>query len=148
MTKTIQELAREALGYFVLKERPNGEAFWAVKEDAPLWIRDLCYRAHDDGEILPDDWRYRFIVEALETLSECEDPYDVYIETYTHSGELLNWFASSLARLQWVQEAVEEMDWEGGFDLLLALQAGQMMEKEHVFNIIRDELSRLVDEQE
>jgi len=148
MPKTIQELAREALGYFVLKERPNGEAFWAVKDDAPQWVRDLCFKAHDSGEILPDDWRYRFVVESLETLSECEDPYDVYIETYTHSGELLNWFASSLARLQWVQEAVEEMDWEGGFDLLLALQAGQMMEKEHVFNIIRDELSRLVDEQE
>jgi len=148
MPKTIQELAREALGYFVLKERTDGEAFWAVKDDSPPWVRDLCYRAHDNGEILPDDWRYRFIVEALETLSECEDPYGVYIETYTHSGELLNWFASSLARLQWVQEAVEEMDWEGGFDLLLALQAGQLAEKEHVFHIVLDELSRLVDEQE
>jgi len=148
MPKTIQELAREALEYFVLRERPNGEAFWAVKEDAPLWIRDLCFKAHDNGEILPDDWRYRFIVESLETLSECEDPYDVYIETYSYSGELLKWFSSSLARLQWVEEAVEEMDWGDRFDLLLALQAGQLHEKEHVFNIVLDELSRLVDEQE
>jgi len=148
MTKTIQELAREALECFVLKERPDGEAFWTLKEDAPLWIRDLCYRAHDDGEILPDDWRYRFIVEALETLSECEDPYDVYIETYTHSGELLNWFASSLARLQWVEEAVEGMDWEGGFDLLLALQAGQLMEKEEVLDLVREFLERMIEEGE
>src|SRR5690606_848180 len=144
---SIQNLAKKALEYFVLKERSDGEAFWTVKEHAPLWIRDLCFKAHDNGEILPDDWRYRFIVESLETLSECEDPYDVYIETYTHSGELLRWFASSLARLQWVEEAVEGMDWGDRFDMLLALQAGQLHEKEHVFNVVLDELSRLADAQ-
>src|SRR5690606_35951892 len=106
MPKTIQDLEGGALGYFVLKERTGGEAFWAVSGDAPQGVRDLCFKAHDNGEILPDDWRYRFIVESLETLSDCEDPYDVYIEVYTHSGELLRWFASSLTRLQWVQEAV------------------------------------------
>src|SRR5690606_4982391 len=144
---SIQNLAREALGYFVLKERPDGETFWTVKDGSPQWVRDLCFKAHDNGEILPDDWRYRFIVESLETLSECEDPYDVYIEIYTHSGELLKWFSSSLARLQWVQEAVEGMDWENSFDILLALQAGQLHEKEHVFNVVLDELSRLADAQ-
>lgn len=144
---SIQNLAREALEYFVLKERPDGETFWTVKEGAPPWVRGLCFKAHDNGEILPDDWRYRFIVESLETLSESENPYDVYIETYSYSGELLKWFSSSLTRLQWVEEAVEGMDWEK-FDMLLALQAGQLHEKEHVFNVVLNELSRLVDAQE
>lgn len=145
---SIQRLAKEARECFVLKERPDGEAFWAVKDGSPPWVRDLCFKAHDNGEILPDDWRYRFIVESLETLSECEDPYDVYIETYSYSGELLKWLSSSLTRLRWVEEAVEGMDWGDRFDMLLALQAGQLHEKEHVFNVVLNELSRLVDEQE
>src|SRR5690606_29296090 len=73
MPKTIQELAREAFEYFVLKERTDGEAFWTVKDNSPPWVRDMCFKAHDNGEVLPDDWRYRFIVESLETLSECDD---------------------------------------------------------------------------
>src|SRR5690606_41625 len=148
MPKTIQELAGEALECFVLKERTDGEAFWTVKDNSPPWVRDLCFKAHDNGEILPDDWRYRFIVESLETLSECDDPYDVQIESYGYAGELLEWLSSSLTRLQWVEEAVEEIGWGNKFDMLIALQAGQLHEKEHVFNIVLDELSRLVDEQE
>src|SRR5690606_2692161 len=148
MPKTIQELAGEALEYFVLKERTDGEAFWAVKEDAPLWVRDLCFKAHDNGEILPDDWRYRFIVEALETLSECDDPYDIQIETYSYAGELLKWFSSSLNRLQWVEEAVEGMDWGDRFDMLIALQAGQLMEKEEVFGLVREFLETKIEEED
>lgn len=145
---SIQSLAREALEYFVLKERPDGDTFWAVKDVSPQWVRDLCFKAHDNGEILPDDWRYRFIVESLETLSECEDPYDVYIETYSYASELLAWLSSSLTRMRWVEEAVEGMDWGDRFDMLIALQAGQLMEKEEVLELVREFLERKIEEGE
>lgn len=145
---SIQRLAKEARECFVLKERLDGEVFWAVKDGSPPWVRDLCFKAHDDGEILSDDWRYRFIVEALEVLSECDNPYDVQIETYSYASELLSWLSSSLTRMQWVEEAVEGMDWGDRFDMLIALQAGQLHEKEHVFNIVLNEISRLIDAQE
>src|SRR5690606_39332623 len=73
---------------------------------------------------------------------------DVCSSDLGYAGELLEWLSSSLTRLQWVEEAVEEIGWGNKFDMLIALQAGQLHEKEHVFNIVLDELSRLVDEQE
>ena len=41
------------------------------QKDAPQWFTDLCHYAH--GDMLPDDWRYEFIQDALNALENDDD---------------------------------------------------------------------------
>ena len=66
----ISKKAKEALAYFEKANRTNGVEFWKVKDGAPQWVTDLCFSAHSEGAMLPDDWRYVFIVEALVALED------------------------------------------------------------------------------
>ena len=33
----------------------------------------VCRKAHDNAQMLPDDWRYEFIEQAVDALAEHED---------------------------------------------------------------------------
>ena len=137
---SIQELAKEAREHFVLKDRRDGDTFWTVKQDAPKWVLDLCFRAHDDGDLLPDDWRYRFIVEALDALSKCDDPYDAQVAADIYVSDLLTWVSSHRSRMKWVDRAAKLQRWHG---LAIALQNGQAMERDHVLGLVRGFLEGL-----
>ena len=66
----VSKKAKEALAYFEKAKRTNGVEFWKVKDGTPQWVTDLCFSAHSEGAMLPDDWRYVFIVEALVALED------------------------------------------------------------------------------
>ena len=69
--ETVQELAKLARCAFTLETREDGSEYWTHNRCAPEWIGELCNTAH--GDMLPDDYRYRFIVQALDALEEAED---------------------------------------------------------------------------
>lgn len=99
----MQKKAMEVLSYFdpdsVLEKR------YLLKPDAPLWVRQLMQLAH--GPLMPDDIRFRFIYEALETIAG-GDPFGPEPDWLT--SDLLNWAASSVYRVGYCDEVLGYYD--------------------------------------
>ena len=137
----IRILAGEALSYFEYRKRNDGTIYWTLREGAPGWMYNLVWESH--GEIFPEDFRYLFIVEALEALAENPEEADSMLEPDIYTSELIKWLnAHPGYRAGLVDEAVSEFGWDG---LFKALQAGQLWEKEYVLDIVREFLEREVE---
>jgi len=131
MNQKIQELAREALFWF-----EHRTWYWTIKNGAPEWVQELVWVAHNEGEILPDDCRYRFIVEALGALAEGEHNLEPDVDI----NRLLSWLDDYPSyRMGIIDEVVSEFGWSGLFE---ALQAGQLKEKEEVLGIVKQFLEK------
>ena len=142
---SLAKIADEAYTHFEKATRTsNGAEFWRVKHGAPEWIRDLCFAAHEAGAMLPDDWRYQFIVEALSAISE-EREDDIEADIYT--GELSAWLASNVNRVEYVDDAVEE--YGGKFPgAIEALQIGQLAEKREVLELVKAYLEEVAEDED
>lgn len=147
---SIQELAKEALQYYKLKTvtRDGQETtIWTHTDDAPEWVRKMTMKAHEG--MLPDDWKFRFVVEALEAIAYSEEGYEdeaiTELEADVYNHELLDWVSSSSIRMKYVDKAVEATEWPGSLAYALAL--GQVDEKQEVCWIVleclRDRLEQL-----
>lgn len=144
MKHEIRILAGEALSYFQHKKRHDGTKYWTVQDGAPEWVHKLTFAAHDEGEIFAEDFRYLFIVEALEALVENPEEPEVLWEPDAYTSELLEWLdAYPSYRINLVDKAVSQFGWSGLFN---ALQAGQFMEKEEVLQLVRAFLERKIEE--
>jgi hypothetical protein len=142
----IRILAGEALAYFEHRKRHNGTKYWAVEEGAPEWVHKLAFAAHAEGDILPEDFRYLFIIEALEALVENPGEPEILWEPDVYTSELLKWLeAYPNYRMGLVDEAVSELGWNGLFD---ALQAGQLKEKQEVLALVWAFLNKRIEEGE
>ena len=140
----IRIIAGEALSYFQHKKRHDGTKYWTVQYGAPEWVHKLTFAAHNDGKILAEDFRYLFIVEALEALAEDPEEPDIVTDVYT--SKLFKWLeARPSYRMGLVDEAVSEFGWNG---LFAALQDGQRMEKEEVLGLVRQFLEKKIEEGE
>lgn len=139
----IRILAGEALAYFECRKRDDGTEYWAVERDAPDWVKDLVWTAHNKGEFLPEDFRYLFIIEALEAIAENPEEPETLLEPSVYLGDLIKWLdARPGYRTCFVDNAVSYHGWDG---LFKALQAGQLWEKEYVLDIVREFLEREVE---
>lgn len=138
--------AGEALAYFEHRKRDDGTECWILEVGAPEWIKDLVWTAHNKGEMLPEDFRYLFIIEALEAIAENPEEPDILLEPDVYTSRLIEWLdAYPSYRTGLVDEAVSQFGWNGLFE---ALQAGQLMEKEEVLGIVRAFLEKRVEEGE
>ena len=148
MNQEIRVLAGEALSWFEYRKRHDGTEYWSVKEDAPEWVKRLVWAAHAKGELLPEDFRYLFVVEALEALAENPEEPGSLLEPDVYTSELTKWLnAYPSYRMVLVDEAVETMsvfDWDG---LFKALQAGQLLEKKEVLQSVRVFLEKKIEEE-
>ena len=135
----VSKKAKEALAYFEKANRTNGVEFWKVKDGAPQWVTDLCFSAHSDGAMLPDDWRYVFIVEALVALEE-----EIELEPDIYTSELCAWLASNVNRVGYVDDARDE--WGDVKSIVDELQLGQLVEKREVFDQVTAFLEALIEE--
>ncbi len=136
-TTSIQTLASTTRALFVEKSRNDGAKFWSYDHnspDVPAWLQPLCFEIH--GDISPDDHKYRFIVEALDALAECDDPEDADVEADIYNHELTTWLGSHGYRPGYCDEALEELggDFESTIQLL---QLGQYAEKREVLDTVR-----------
>jgi len=115
--------------------------------NAPQWVYDLTLTAHDAGEIRPDDWRYAFIMEALNLLADFEDADEAYDSLCgdTYTAELTAWLASSVRRTDYADEGMKGYD--GEFNTFSGLLSyAQYLEKAEVFNAVRSFLEDLDDD--
>jgi hypothetical protein len=149
MTTTLHTLAKQmSLAFEGGTRASTGETFRTLKDDAPEWMTVVCRKAHDDARLLPDDWRYAFIEEAVDALSEHEDAYDARgsLEPDIYTGNLTAWLHSLNSRVYYLDEALAEYGtFRDGFQLL---GAAQMLEKEEVFGQVVAALEDHLDEME
>jgi hypothetical protein len=107
---------------FEKSHRPGGELYTRLREDAPDWLRDAVYEAHD-GEI-PNDWRYD-ICSAL--WDEITDEGNGGMEAWEHSsgladvytGRLLDWLTPG--RLHYIDTVLEEWNEIKSFSTILPI---------------------------
>ena len=144
--KTTQDYAKEALTYFERITRSNDSEAYTTKPETPEWLTDLIRTAH--GDLMPDDWKYEFIHDALLHFEDNDfddedlpEAIDSCVSIYNH--ELLKWVSSNLNRSSYVDDAVNEWMGDKHFDLYEALAAGQYKEIEEVFHSVGDSLKEL-----
>jgi hypothetical protein len=143
VSSSLAKKAGEAYAHFEKATRSSsGADFWRTKDGAPQWVQDLCFAAHGAGAMLPDDWRYVFIVETLAALSEGRED-DIEADDYT--SELSAWLASNVHRTEYVDNAAEECGRSHG-GIVEALQLGQLAEKREVLDQVTAFLENLDEE--
>jgi hypothetical protein len=144
---TIQELATEASRWFTRDKRNDGQEYVHLKDGRPDWLQDLCHEAH--GDMMPDDWRYEFIENAIDALAENDDPDDINLEADIYTHDLTTWLGSRADRFAYCEDAVKEygLDTEN-FSMLDLLQQGQLMEKREVLDLVRAYLEQRAEEAE
>ena len=134
---SVKERAEEALAWFREGERlPEGVRFVTLAHDRPEWLMELVHKAH--GDMLPDDYRYKVIQEALEDIlnndglvednevHEFADNVDVY---------LFAWVSSNLARVAYCDEYMAELPSEKQ-TFCEVLSGGQYLERQEIYQSV------------
>lgn len=134
-------LAGEALAQFEKRTHTDERTFWCLVDGSPVWMRDLCHDAH--GDMMPNDHRYSFIVEALTALAEDDEDGDS-IEADSYTADLTGWIHSRTDRYAYCDQAVEEG--YGFTDTVTLLSLGQLMEKREVFQLVKESLEARIDD--
>lgn len=144
--KTVQELAEKVRKNFVLNERDNGAQYWSYKGVTPAWVQEMCREAHND--MMPDDYKYQFIVDALASIADNEDADDARnsIEADIYTANLTAWLSSNLNRIEYVNQAGNDFGIGVNFDLVQLLQLGQVTEKTEIFESILNSLEEHLEE--
>jgi hypothetical protein len=149
ITAEIIALADEGCKWFTTDTRDDGTKFVKTRDEQPQWLEDLIFTAH--GDMLPDDWRYSFIRDALSTISDAsegsdsQEVCDEYSEPDIYTNELTSWLGSRNDRYGYCDEAVEDL---GAHDVgtIERIGLGQMMEKREVFYSVAQSLAERAEE--
>ena len=137
----IQELATHALTFTESKTRaPQGDEpgtrFYTLTNRYPTWLYDLVYAAHET--MSPDDYKWEYVVDTLDALSEGRDPEDGWteIEADPYTFDLLKWLQSNVERTGFVDEAVREFGYNQESGIMGAIMMGQIQEKQQVWQSV------------
>ena len=108
--------------HFQLKERPNGESFICLKDDAPIELREFVQAVHFDyfDGCLPNDWIYETIHDAFEIL-EVENLDNVNIEGDPYYNNLRKWLENPFAH-EYCNQVMSEVSYNYFFDIILTAQ--------------------------
>jgi hypothetical protein len=139
----LARLAAEANSYL---RRDTARDIRLPADGAPEWFTDLCHHAHAD--MMPDDWRYGFIQDALAALEDGagEDRLDLDA-LYPYTSDRLDWLASHLDRPGYCDEAAEDAGGPAG-DILTFVAWGMDRELREVFGLVRSRLEEIAEEQD
>lgn len=114
----------------------GGGRYVRVRAGAPQWVRDLVRDCH--GDLFPDDYRYEYVLDALEALDETdadEDSARECLSADTYHPDLLAWVASHSDRAGRVHEWVSDYGWPTD-GLYAALQGAQAAERVEVLGLV------------
>ena len=145
---TMHRVAAEALALFTntdtRKSDDTGRNIWTIADHSacPKWVRDMCHAAHtdDDGaDMMPNDWRYEMIVEALDVLSDTTNEDDAQARADEHEPPGYNrdrmlWLSSHSFRPAYCDEAAKESG--GELDTLDRIAEGYLLEWRRVFAVV------------
>lgn len=128
----IQDIARQMADALIEDTRNDGSTFVHLRHKSPEWTTEAAHAAH--GDMLPEDTRYRMIREVCEAIADADDgDIEVYevvaplVDVY--NAKLTAWLASSIHRIGYVDEALEEM---GVMNFTSVLMLAQQKEYEEI----------------
>lgn len=140
---TTQQLAAELGAAFEGATRPDGSTYRRLRDGSPEWMTDAIRAAHSNADILPDDWRYAMIEAAADIMAEADDLDDAActLEPDVYTSELAAWLASNTNRQDYCDQSMQEQGQPSStFELL---QRGQLLEREEVYQQLRQALEAL-----
>jgi len=149
-TKTIQELAKEMGKNFLCKIRTNGDTYMVLKKKIG-WQKDIIKACHDIDDVIPNDYVYQFISDAVDIIAEVDgddidtikdnlhEPLDSSVDIY--NADLLKWVITNPSFSCWVDQAIEEM---GCTEHFKSLMVGQYLQREAIAFKIVDMLNEMV----
>ena len=139
--ETVQELAKLARCAFSLETRPDGSEYWTANRCAPDWISELVRTAHGDMFFL-EDYKYQFIVDALDELEEAEDldeaGHQWDFEPYL--SRLADWLGSHNHRFSYCDDWAKEIGFANVKDTYYLLAGGHLQERLEVLHSVRASL--------
>lgn len=141
---TLQELATKVRKEFTQDTRTATGTFWKRDSNAGDWIYDMCHDVH--AGMFPDDYKYEFIVEALDLLADYGDPDDILndLQPDVCNHELIDWLGSHGERQGYCDEIMQEgTNYQTIMDVIMA---GQLREKEEVLGLVRQALEDRLEE--
>jgi hypothetical protein len=145
---SIQELAREFSGHFKKQTQNSGDVIVITDEESPEELDELVQEAH--GNMFPDDLRYEFIRDAMNSISDSDNPeddagelVDSDVDIYTH--DLTKWLGSRNDRFNYVDEAVKEFG-HSDEGVIKEIMMGQYKEREEVFFSVLEGLKKILED--
>ena len=115
-----------------------------------IWVnnnpdyQELFFHAHDS--MLPDDHKYRMIHSILQEMDDTEEYDDLCIDDLIpiYTNELISWLESSISRLSYCDQYLEEYGEIS--DTISLLSGGYMMELNEVYYLINEWLDENTEE--
>ena len=150
--QSIQDIAREMSEAFQTKSRDNGDNYVTLRDGSPEWMGEVVRGAHDD--MLPDDFRYQVIREAVDAIADAEGSRDDIrdelagefaddVDIYNH--DLTAWLGSHSSRPGYCDEALNEFGRESAEGVMALIGMGQYMERREVFDSVLSSLEQRAD---
>ena len=146
----LTNIATTACAQLETRTRHDGTRYIAAIFDAEPWIQGLCRAAHADGAMLPDDFRYEMIRDALAYISECdeeiefpEDHAEMFTEYYGTDTPLYEWLASHHMRRMYCDLAIDELC--DGASMHLRVEVGKNYELREVFTQVWAFLTNMIE---
>lgn len=133
--KNLTEFVQTLVNSFQIKTRDDGSTFYCAKDDAPEYVSDLCYDVHD--YMLPDDYRYQFLVEALEYIDDNLDPLDDSLDSIDPfdacepdcmNHDLIRWLGSNLSRMYYCDNVMQDYQLDQLAHVLMQAQQAERVE--------------------
>ncbi len=147
--ETIKTLARWYLDRVKLGKRSSGDEYYYFdcgdNKAEEEHCNKLSFATHNDGDVLPDDYRYAFMVEALNAIEDASDLDDIRMEADVYTSALTAWLGSRNYRTSYCDEAVTEFG-VANADMFTRMSLGQLMEKEEVLGAVKEHLQSELDE--
>lgn len=135
----LMKLSAKTAGYFYKRESDDR---WFRKDDSPKWVYNMVYDAHDD--MFPDDYRYRFVVSALDAFSNYEDPQTALseIESDPYNYQVVDWLGSNAVRISYA----DEYQTDNEVSVMDVIRAGQVSEKYDTYQSVLKHLNQQLDD--
>lgn len=154
----LTETARALADAFERKTRDNGESFYCLADGRPDWMQEAMWAAHGDGDMLPNDWTYRFAARMAEHIAEAlaygaHERFDIIAEgadslVPVYNAERASWLASHLSRVGFVDDASEEYGTPSEGGIMAMIGRGIYFELEMIGNALWDAIEGEADEDE
>jgi hypothetical protein len=149
----VQNLAREASSYFeraLRDENDPDSGYVRTKKDTPEWVTNVIYEAH--AGMLPDDWRYDQIENALDVIADSDDPDDARGEfadgaVDVYNSDRIAWLASHGNRQSYCDDAASEFGSESR-DVIEMIGLGQYYEAGEIYGLVLQALEARTDDDE
>jgi hypothetical protein len=133
MVDSVQELARRFLPYFRYRRWADHHGY-VLRDDTPRELWDVVDSVTAD--VHDDEWRHRFIYEALKVIAASECPEEACIEATVEDDELPRWLGSNPIRGEYINTAVRDTTGvpdAADFDIYEVIRIGYILERNDVY---------------